>query len=167
MISAPRGNLVKNPGFELGLAFWETPPTLTDLTLRNVRVTDLTSHSGLAMLGMGVEAPGQPAAVYQDVCVAPGRIYQLSFAVAGAAANPADLLVEVRWLDADGEDLGLAYSALVPSGTIGAAGTGGWTLHTGVTDEAPMGARFARISLTKGAGTAELFVDDVFFCELA
>ncbi len=41
--------------------------TLADLTLRNVMVTDLTSHSGLSMLGMGVTAAGQPAAVYQDV----------------------------------------------------------------------------------------------------
>ena len=167
MISAPKGNLVKNPGFELGLAFWEVPPTLPDLTLRNVRVTDLTSHSGLSMLGMGVTAVGQPAAVYQDVRVAPGRVYQLSFAVAGAAANPADLLLEVRWIDADGEDMGLAYSTFVPSSAIGAASIGGWTLHTGVTDEAPMGARFARIAFTKGAGTAELFVDDVFFYEPA
>lgn len=162
------GNLVKNPGFELGLAFWQVPSTLTSLINQNVRVTDAgLSHSGLSMLGMGSLDPAQPAAVFQEVPVAPGRTYQLNFSASGAAANPAPLQVAVFWLDGDGNELSLGLSIFVPQSTIGAVTTGAWTLYTGLTDESPARARAARIGFTKGSGTSELFVDDVAFFEVA
>lgn len=167
MISVPIRNLIKNPGFELGLAFWQVPHTLTSLVAQNVRIADAgLSHSGLAMLGMGSLFRKQPAVVFQEVPVVPGKHFELDFSVAGAQPAPASLQAEVHWVDAEGNDLGVALSMFVPASTIGAVTAGAWTLHTGVTDESPLGVKKARISFTKGSGTCELFLDDVFFFQV-
>lgn len=162
------GNLVKNSGFELGLAFWQVPPTLTSLVHQNVRVADAgLAHSGLSMLAMGGFDPAQPAVIYQEVPVSPGRFYQLNLSVSGASLNPASLEVTVVWLDAEGNEIGLGLSIFVPAATVGSVTSGAWSMSTGVTDEAPVRARKARIAFTKGSGTSELFLDDISFFEVA
>lgn len=159
MAAAPKGNLVKNPGFELGLAFWQIPATTAVPGLTNVAALSLYSHSGLASLAMGLSDPVFVSAVYQDVPVSPGIRYELSFSLAGFRSYPTPFQAEVRWLDEDGDDLGLALAMSVPQ--VGSAASGNWTLHTGITEEAPLGARRARVSFQKGYPGSPVLVDDV------
>ncbi|HHY18073.1 MAG TPA: hypothetical protein GX524_08345 [Firmicutes bacterium] len=167
MISVPEGNLIKNHGFEIGLALWQVPLTLTSTVTQNVRIADAgLSHSGLAMLGLGGLYPKQPAMVFQEVQVSPGKYFELDFSVAGFCLCPAPLQAAVTWLDGYGNEIGLGLSIFIPATTIGQVAEGGWTLHTGVTDESPVGTRIARISFTRGSGLAEVFIDDVFFFQV-
>jgi hypothetical protein len=163
----PEGNLIRNHSFEIGLAFWQVPLTLTSTVTQNVRIADAgLSHSGLAMLGLGALYPKQPAVVYQEVQVCPGRYFELDFSVAGYCQCPAPLQATVTWLDGFGNEIGLGLSMFIPAATIGPVIDGGWTLHTGITDESPVGTRSARISFTRGSGSAEIFIDDVFFFQV-
>lgn len=167
IVSITQGNLIKNPGFELGLAFWQVPSTLTSTITQNVRIADASlSHSGLAMLGLGSLYPKQPAVVFQEVPVGPGKYYELDFSVAGLCACAAPIQATVEWLDANGHNAGLALSIFVPAATVGLVTEGGWTLHAGITDQSPAGTRSARISFTRGSGIAELFIDNVYFFQV-
>lgn len=98
--------------------------------------------------------------MYQDVRVSPGNRYELDFAISGACAGPAKFSAEVRWLDDESEDLGPALAIFVPR--VGSASDGGWVLHTGITEEAPLGARRARVSLAS-CDSDGVLVDDVAF----
>ena len=160
MLIMPKGNLLKNPGFELGLGFWEVPQTLPNLTRVNVSAQAEFPHSGLATLAMNVLHGDHLSVVYQDVRVSPGKCYELDFVVSGAGDKQARLAAEVRWLDDDCEDLGLALALFVP--LVGRACDGQWALHTGITDEAPLGARRARVSFSS-AGECVVLVDDAAF----
>jgi len=167
IVSIPEGNLIKNPGFELGLAFWQAPLTLTSTITQNVRIADAgLAHSGLAMLGLGSLYPKQPAMVFQEVEVCSGKYFELDFSVAGLCACAAPLQATVQWLDARGNEIGLGVSILIPAATIGLVTEGGWTLHSGITDQAPVGTGSARISFTRGSGLAEIFLDDVHFFQV-
>ena len=164
----PKGNLVKNPGFELGLQFWEIPVTLNDLTTRNVDIRDnVNAHSGNAAAALGSNSSTDPAAIFQDVRVAENRFYELHFHVAGTTLPPnADLIVEARWLNKHKNDLGPGLNIFVPGGTIGNAGDGEWSPHARLTSESPEHAAYARLSFTRGEGIAnELVLDDVFFAD--
>lgn len=166
-MSGPKGNLVKNPGFELGLQFWEVPVTLTDLDIRNVDVRNGDdAHSGLAAAALGAYSASDPAVLFQDVPVADRRFYELHFHVAGTADAPnANLIVEVRWLDRHKNDLGPGLNIFVPAETIGYADNGEWSPHGRLTGESPEHAAFARISFTRGEGSNELVLDDVSFAD--
>jgi hypothetical protein len=159
MFVVPKGNLVKNPGFELGLAFWQVPTLMPGLYGINAAAFTVYSHSGLASLFLGICDPAFLSAVYQDVNVSPGARYELGFSLAGLGAYPAAFQAEVHWLDEDGEDLGPALSIFVPE--VGPAQAGGWTLHTGITEEAPLGARRARVSFARGCPDPGVLLDDV------
>jgi hypothetical protein len=67
----------------------------------------------------------------------------------------------VSWLDEDGEDLGLGLLAFVPR--VGSAPDGEWGFQSGITDEAPLGARRARLSLASGDGCGVLVDDAAFY----
>lgn len=164
MLMTPKGNLLRNPGFELGLRFWEVPQTLPNAVKFNVSAQAEFPHSGLSALAMNELHGEHLSVVYQDVRVSPGKCYELDFVVSGTGEGrgPVRLSAEVRWLDDDGDDLGLALALFVPQ--VGRACDGEWALHTGVTDEAPLGARRARVSLAS-AGRMVL-VDDVAFFKL-
>jgi hypothetical protein len=161
MLTIPKGNLVKNPGFELGLQFWETPQVLPHPGCQNVCVLGLFPHSGLASLCMGFYDQTHPAVVYQDVRVTPGNHYELDFSVSGISPSAAAFQAEVRWLDEDQDDLGVALAIFVPE--VGPAEAGAWTLHSGITEEAPIAARRARVSFGKGIVSTLILVDDVLF----
>lgn len=161
MFTIPKGNLLKNPGFELGLEFWKIPEVLPCTDCRNVSVLGLSPHSGLASLCMGYCDETHPAVVYQDVRVSPGCHYELDFSLAGIHAAKTAFQAEVNWLDDDGDDVGIALAIFVSE--VGSASCGAWTLHTGITEEAPLAARGARVSLAKGATDALVLVDDVLF----
>ncbi|MHB9144093.1 MAG: hypothetical protein ACYC5Y_02000 [Symbiobacteriia bacterium] len=166
-MSGPKGNLVKNPGFELGLAFWEVPVTQTDLDIRNVDVRNgAEAHSGVAAAALGAYSTIDPAVLFQDVPVADRRFYELHFHVAGTAVAPnANLIVDVRWLDRHKNGLGPGLDIFVPAETIGYAGSGAWSPHGRLTGESPEHAAFARISFTRGGGSNELVLDDVSFAD--
>lgn len=161
MLLPPKGNLVRNPGFELGLKSWEVPVTLPVTMYTNVSVIGVYVHSGLGSLLLSSYSSTYLAAVYQDVRVSPGNHYELGFSVAGLGTYPVQLHAEVRWLDEDGDDLGLALAISVP--WVGPAQAGSWALHTGMTDEAPLTARRARIAFTAGVPGPGILVDDVAF----
>ena len=159
MASTPKGNLLKNSGFELGLAFWQVPPSTTGPGPGNVAAMSLYSHSGFASLAMGLQDSALISSVYQDVPISPGVRYGLTFSLAGLTHCPTSFSAEVRWLDEDGEDLGVALAIDVPQ--VGPAAEGEWTLHTGTTEEAPIGARRARVSFHKGYLGSPVLLDDV------
>jgi hypothetical protein len=166
VFSAPKGNLVKNPGFELGLAFWNVPRVLMNCLYMNAAIVGGSVHTGLAMLAMGCFDPTIPTVVYQDVQICPGKNYELNFAVSGEIAAPNCLSADVRWLDEDDDDMGVALCIQVPRNSIASIHKPSWTMHTGITNTAPLGARKVRISFTTGEGSAVLFLDDVVFYEL-
>ena len=159
MASTPKGNLLKNPGFELGLAFWQVPPSTTCPEPGNVAAMSLYSHSGFASLAMGLNDPNLISSVYQDVHVSPGSRYELAFSLSGLSSYPTSFAAEIRWLDEDGDDLGVALAIVVPE--VGAVAEGDWTLHKGITEEAPVGARQARVSFHKGNLGSPVLLDDV------
>jgi len=165
-MSGPKGNLVKNPGFELGLQFWEVPRTIDYLEASNVTVQNGRAHSGVAAAFFGEYWGEYAAALFQDVPVAERRFYELHFHVAGEYEAPnADFIVEVRWLDGHKNDLGPGLNIFVPKETIGRADDGEWSPHARLTNEAPEHAAFARISFTRGASYNELILDDVYFAD--
>jgi hypothetical protein len=160
MLLTPKGNLVKNPGFELGLAFWGVPATLPGpFYLTNAAVIAAFSHSGLASLYLGCSGSTFLSAVYQDVCVSPCSCYELAFSLAGFGSYPVALQADVHWLNEDGDDLGVALALFVPE--VGPASAGAWTLHTGITEEAPLAAKRARVSFALGCTGPGALLDDV------
>jgi hypothetical protein len=163
MLTTPKGNLLQNPGFELGLEFWEVPQTLPNAKKANVSAQSAFPHSGLASLALNVLDDEHLSVVYQDVRVSPGKCYQLDCVVSGLGEGHGRLSLEVRWLDDDCEDLGLGLSLLIPD--VGRACDGEWDLHSGVTDEAPLGARRARISVAS-ADKCVVLVDDLAFYKI-
>ncbi len=160
MLTVPKGNLIRNPGFELGLDFWRVPMTMPYSEYFNVAAYTGEAHSGLASLYFNVFDPSFLAVVYQDVRVSPGCRYELDFSIAGEARMSVNFLAEVHWLDDDNEDLGIGLAILVNH--VGSAASGEWVLHSGITEEAPLAGRRARISLASSFDTGVL-VDDVLF----
>jgi len=157
-----RGNLVVNGGFEEGLTGWSN---ITNVGLEG----RLNSHEGLVAAAMGKTNNTLTSFLQQDVPILPRRFYKLTLYVAGLAPEPADLSVDIRWLDLAASDLGTAVEGpspvLVPAATIGAAATGAYRAVIIYTSEAPPPVAAARIILSKAPGTAENFVlvDDVLF----
>jgi hypothetical protein len=159
MLSHPRGNLIQNPGFELALEFWNCPQSTPSLIRSNVAATARFSHSGVGSALLGDNGTEFVSAIYQDVPVSHGNTYELNFNVAGLAECTVNLVSEVHWLDDDNMDLGTGLAIVVNA--ISSACDGQWVLYTGITEEAPLGARRARVSFTS-SGDAVL-LDDILF----
>lgn len=159
MLVIPRGNLIQNPGFELALEFWIRPLN-TPYTLRqNVVALGQFPHSGLSAAAFGHFNTQYVSVIYQDVPISPGNTYELDFHVAGLSRCPVQFNAEARWLDDGNTDLGVGLA--IPVAAVASASDGQWTLHTGITEGAPLGARKARISFT--SSTAIVLLDDVLF----
>ncbi|MBE3520155.1 MAG: hypothetical protein IMW97_07660 [Firmicutes bacterium] len=155
-----RPNLVLNGGFEEGLAGWTN--------VSNVGLEGRpNSHEGLAAAAMGKPNNTLTALMQQDVPICPRRFYRLILYVAGLLVAPADLTIDLRWLDTTGTDLGTALEGpspvLVPAVTIGAAATGAYRAIVIYTAQAPSTAVAARIILSKAPGAEGnlVLVDDV------
>ncbi len=163
LFNVNRGNLVVNGGFEQGLAGWAG--------ICNVGLAGAAfSHEGLVAAAMGKPNNLLEATVFQDVCIAPKRTFVLKFFVSGAFLNPADLTVDVLWLDSCGNILCSARAApiLVPGETTGPAGRGGYKAIVTYTEQAPFSAVAARILFGKAAGSScdnFVLLDDVIFQE--
>ncbi len=163
LLSQKRGNLVQNGGFEEGLAGW--------LGAENVGLSSPLCHEGLIAAAMGKPDNTECAQMFQDVPVLAGHTYKLELSVAGAVTvNPADLIVDVRWVSPCGE-IGPALDCgvlLVQGLTTGWARSGTWKTVVAYTETAPLGADCARLCLIKRPGETAgnyLLVDDVIFVE--
>lgn len=159
-----KGNEVQNGGFEQGLSSW--------LGVDNVELeTNWRQHEGLVAAAMGKADNTCPATMFQDVPASMSRTYKLQFAVSGAEPHPAELSVDVRYLNCVGADLGSALGCsplTVQPETIGCAGAGAYKTVVTFTEPAPLGTAAARIFFTKCPGCAGnyLLVDDVVFVDM-
>lgn len=114
---------------------------------------------------LAMESSAGVSSVFQDIQLAglPGDSYLLSF---GALANspPGLLAAEVRWLDADDNELEVALSLTVSVN----APLNKWATYSGITGDVPIGGTKARILFTKEAsGQANsLLIDNVIFTDL-
>jgi len=163
LLVANRGNLVFNGGFEQGLAGWAG--------VCNVELeSQIHAHEGTIVAAMGKPDNTLAATMHQDVPVIPKCTYKLQLFVAGVDLAPADLWVDVRWVNAVGDDLGTALPTptpvFVPKTTTGSANTGAFKAVIAYTTQAPFAAVRARILLSKAPGSVEsnfLLVDNVIF----
>lgn len=167
ILGSRKGNLVVNGGFERGLTGWDG---VCNVGLQSVA----GAHQGLVAAAMGKPDNTLPASMFQEVPVVPGMVYRLELFVAGVDQAPADLTVDVRWLDRSGRDLGSALDPQGPvtvmSATIGAVTKGGYKDVVLYTSPAPVAASCATILLDKTPGSAQsnfLLVDDVMFFEVS
>ncbi len=158
-----KGNLVVNGSFEQGFAGW--------CGIDNVGLEgSALSHEGLIAAAMGKPNNLLEAVIFQDVCIVPRRTFFLRFFVAGVTSNPADLTVDVLWLDPCGNVISSALTApiFVPAITTGPAGKGGYKAIVSYTERAPVSAAAARLFFHKAPGTVEnnfLLLDTVIFAE--
>ncbi len=138
------GNLLQNPSFESGLAFWQAD---------NVITTDTSPAEGTqaASLGPGV------ASLYQDVALG---LFQrkplfLSFIAYASVAGPGNLVAEVLWLDINGVVAGTGLRAFLPSASVSSVRK----TFFAVTDRPPLNAVWARIKFSKSATDIPLLLD--------
>ncbi len=76
-VTAVKGNLVVNGGFETGTV----GAPLADWQSSNVAIVGATlAHTGSQAAFLGQVTPADPAMLFQDIPVIPGRRYQLTFA---------------------------------------------------------------------------------------
>lgn len=131
-------NLVQNSSFEAGLAGWEW----TNVTLINDNPFEGTQR---ALLGEGV------ASLYQDVSLAKLGNYPLllSFNVhpGSDALYNGELVAEVIWLDAAGNNIATGLRLFIPDGRIDSTSR---LTYFDITDIPPTGAAWARLQFSKG-----------------
>ncbi len=161
----PRGNLVVNGGFESGTIGLAPPAPWVS---SNVVIVDAgaNAHSGVQIASLGATTPTDPAFLYQDVTIAPGRFYELTFHVTGALIGSAGpIRAEARWLNADGRDLGSGLSAFVSGGNVGTALGGEWLAVFEVTGKSPPDAVKARLLFSRSDTLPPMLLDDVLFAD--
>ncbi|MCL5676877.1 MAG: NTTRR-F1 domain [Firmicutes bacterium] len=161
----PKGNLIVNGGFETGTV--GSPPPSPWIS-SNVEIVDSTqAHTGTQIASLGETTPADPAFLFQDVTIAPGRFYELTFHVTGTvlAASAGPIRAEVRWLNADGRDLGSGLSAFVSGGNTGTAVNGEWLAVFELTGKSPPDAARARILFSRSDTLPPMLLDDVLFAD--
>ena len=164
-MSHPRGNLIVNGGFECG-TIGSAPPT--PWFSENVEIVDSTqAHSGAQIASLGETTPADPAYLFQDVAVASGRFYELTFHVTGAVedGSAGPIRAEVRWLNTDGRDLGSGLSTFVSGGNVGTADDGEWLAVFELTGKSPPDAVKARILFSRSDTEPPMLLDDVLFAD--
>ena len=162
MLLAPKGNLITNGDFEEGEP--GSPPegwVSTNVALSGPELAFTGDRAAL----LGGPDPGQWAVLHQDVTVCPMRRYLLTFQAGAAGQSPPELIVQVRWLDSSGTDLGLGLHVHLLSRSLGPVECGVWNVQTHVTDCAPLGTCMARVVFTKGggSGSSPIVLDAVTF----
>lgn len=156
MVKTP--NLLINPSFEAGLTGW---------TSENV----IATTSGDEYEGEQHARAGNSAYIFQDVNIGPnsGCCYLLTFGAQGIVET--DALVEVIWLNAEGREIGLGTSLLIPELALYRQDPGGgqsiliWSLFASVTEPAPPEAAAARV-LFSVANNSTLEIDLVSFTSM-
>ena len=144
---------MQNGGFEQGFASW--------LGILDVTLSSPWCHEGLISAAMS-----QSAAMFQDVSVGPGHVYQLQLSVAATGeGEPPDLEIKVLWVGPCAElREALGCDPVVIQGKT----TGFWKTAVLYTTPAPPGTDTARICLRtcqREGECSRLLVDDVIFVE--
>lgn len=150
-------NLLLNPSFENGLNSW-----ISD----NVTATT----SGAEYEGEQHARAGNSAYIFQDVDIGPepGCCYLLTFAAQGSVN--VDALAEVIWLNADGREIGLGTSIVIPEFAL-IREEGGqipvliWSLFASVTEPSPPDAVAARVRFSVASGST-MEIDRVSFTRI-
>ncbi len=142
------GNLLQNPSFESGLAFWQAD---------NVITTDTSAAEGTQVASLGFGTTISPASLYQDVPLLPWQRKPLflSFIAYSTAGGPGNLVAEVLWLDVNGTVMGTGLRASVSSSLI----SNPRITFFDVTDRPPLGAVWARLLFSKNASEFPVLLD--------
>lgn len=166
MITASTVNLINNGDFEQG----DVGGTPEEWVSSNVvLVASPLVFSGEKAASLGQSNPADPAVLYQDVGVVPGRRYQLTFQVSSESWRSGLLSVEIRWLTFCGLDLGTGLRAIIQGTKHPRATNGLWTAHVLSSDFAPTEACMARVvfSFSPGAsGNSPVLLDSVTLAQI-
>ncbi|MEN6326373.1 MAG: hypothetical protein ABFD18_09225 [Syntrophomonas sp.] len=135
-------NLVQNPSFEAGYAYWQTD---------NVNFTDTSLFEGakVARMGTGVASLVQELSL-KGVNESPLFLSFNAFSDSESAQN-GSLIAEVVWLDKDYNSIGTGLRMFIPNERINNYAR---ITFFDITDRPPEGTTAARIQFTKGQGTA-------------
>lgn len=154
------GNLVRNGGFEDGLAHWSIG--------NGAWVGGIEPHEGQGAAGLGTSRRNRRSASLEQVIRLPQRcgprFFTLVFQLAGRWKFPASLQVSLTWLDGSGASMGTGVFLHIPRRAIGNGSQGEWNTYHCVTTEAPAGAEVAQLLFFKLAGrqrTNFMVIDDV------
>ncbi|MEW9095903.1 MAG: hypothetical protein AB2417_12550 [Clostridiaceae bacterium] len=135
MVKTP--NLLLNPSFEAGLTNW---------TSENVNIVLGNSYEGTQNARVGSEA-----FIFQDVNIGTDArcCYLLTFGAQGSSLQ-SDALVEVIWLNAEGREIGLGTSLVIPKSALSRQLPTGqqisvWATFVSVTEPSPPEATAARV----------------------
>ncbi len=146
-------NLLQNPGFEAGLNQWTT--------------ASFVSSYELPFAGGGKAQATQSDTMYQDVLInhfPKNSTFLLSFAA--SANGEASLSVEVRWLDALDNEIGVGLTIVIPDQTLRTQEN--YLSYLDITDPAPLGTFKARIVFAADVTTdTTLTIDQVIFARAA
>lgn len=146
------GNLIVNPGFEMGLYGWNKS--------NHVYAGDIKPHSGNAVARIfGLSS------LSQEVCIVPCHAFEFFFAVRTLNCfDPGDLIVSVMWMDKERNPIGPGFSTTISGLTILYQFL--WLEYSFTTGPAPSNAAFAQIFFSKGSGPqiqGTIDIDDVDF----
>lgn len=142
-----KGNLIVNGDFESG----DTGCPPDDWTSYNaVLVGPDKAFTGCRAVSLGGDESCDPAVLYQDVEVSPRHRYELSFQIGVWEEAKGPVVVQVRWLDAFGTDLGTGLHVFIEAGHTPDISRGFWNSHVHLTDLAPARAVAARVLFTAG-----------------
>jgi len=149
-------NLIQNSEFDNGHDYW----TGTDL--------GVTSGGYVGQYSAFLDASG--GLMGQVVALPPcslGRNFLFNFALHyGDTGNTnGNMIAQVNWLDAKGNEIGLALRLIVLQ-TV--QPTPQWQVYTGITEAAPIGAASAIIRFTKSKGETDSVIglDSVIFARI-
>lgn len=166
VLVAPKGNLVANWDFELG-SIGESPECWESANV--LLVGSNQAFTGLQAGVMGAEVRTDPAIMFQDISVFPGRRFLLTFQMASLDCKAGDLLVQVRWLNNSGCNLGIGLNVFISGLSFSKPENGLWQAQSHVTDYSPMDVCSARLVFTRSPsknGNSPTVIDSVTFADV-
>ena len=154
LIGLASPNLVRNGGFIEGLAGWTAQGATAENTGGFVGENFALLLSTGAVINQTVALPWGSA---RD-----SFLFNFALRFSGTVGINGNVLAQVQWLNAQGEEIGLGLAQVI-SQTIQTRAQ--WQVFTGFTERAPVGAVSARIQFTKSAGGAlsDIGLDSVIF----
>lgn len=165
-----RGELIVNGGFEDSMTFfgWQIDPNNDGVNQADADEV----HSGVKAARLGftniADKLNGNGVLFQEVSgICHSHFYELKFEMNGEIQKgnaPVD--ARVIWLDEDKNVLGIGLHIIVTGASLPDDRIGVWTTFQGITDNAPIGAKFARIRFEIHAAnpdTQHVHLDDVSF----
>lgn len=159
----PKGELVRNPSFEVWLGTPAAPQFWTTLNVTQSTNAKLGSFAALL-----TPTTTTSASVQQAVPVAPNHFYRLQFSAARSLTQNSSILIEVFWIGNDGISIiGTGLSLSIQPNTLGDV-SGEYQTFYAMTTKSPLNAHHALIRIAVGPSsvvTDGVLVDDVSFVE--